>query len=168
MRSTDIQLLFAYNAWANRRLLDTAEQLSTAQFVGTIIVPHLGSARMILVHLLDAEWGWRLRLQDLPDPGPLVDAQFPTLATLRSYWEAEQVELQAFLASLTDADMDRVIRYGVEGRQRVRVMWHCLAHIVTHSAQHRSELAATLTELGYSPGDLDFSDYMLVQPAPDS
>lgn len=168
MRLTDIQLLFAYNTWATKRLLDTTEQLSHEQFLEQVIVPHLGSVRKMLVHLLDAEWIWRHLLHTSQVPELLVESQFPTLGSIRGFWETDRLAMQGFVASLTDADMDRIVRYESDGNQRVRVMWHCLTHVVNHSTQHRAELAATLTELGYSPGDLDFSVYMLEQPSPEA
>ncbi|MGH2491533.1 MAG: DinB family protein, partial [Candidatus Limnocylindria bacterium] len=38
-------------------------------------------------------------------------------------------------------------------------LWYFLVHMVTHSQQHRSESAQLLTQLGRSPGDVDFLDY---------
>ena len=38
-------------------------------------------------------------------------------------------------------------------------LWYYLLHMVTHSQQHRAESAQLLTQLGRSPGDIDFLDY---------
>ncbi|MCB0024762.1 MAG: hypothetical protein KDD91_17125, partial [Caldilinea sp.] len=47
------------------------------------------------------------------------------------------------------------------GRMRERVRWHCLLHVVNHGTYHRGETAALLTGLGHSPGELDFTVYLL-------
>jgi hypothetical protein len=40
-----------------------------------------------------------------------------------------------------------------------RPLWQCLAHVVNHGTQHRSEAAMVLTHWGQSPGELDLIYY---------
>jgi uncharacterized damage-inducible protein DinB len=39
-------------------------------------------------------------------------------------------------------------------------MWALMTQAIIHKTQHRSEIAFMVTQLGYSPGDLDFSRYV--------
>jgi uncharacterized damage-inducible protein DinB len=48
----------------------------------------------------------------------------------------------------------------MEGKSRISKVHHLLTHILYHSASHRSELAAYLTQCGHSPGDLEFLNYL--------
>jgi uncharacterized damage-inducible protein DinB len=69
--------------------------------------------------------------------------------------------MRDYLDSVDDAALASVVRYtNEEGIVRERILWHCLYHVVNHGTQHRSEAAAILTELGRSPGDVDFTFFL--------
>lgn len=160
MNLNDIQLLFDYNYWSNQLILRKASELSPDQLTQPTTFSW-GSLLGTLTHTLDSEYVWRTLLSNSKFMGRLVDKEsFPTLESLTSYWEKEQNAMVAYIHSLSDEDMDSIIRYEVEEGLRERVLWHCLVHVVNHGTQHRSECAAMLTDFGNSPGNIDFSLYM--------
>jgi len=57
MTKDDIQLLFEYDRWANRRVLRAVSALSTEQFTRDL-GGSFRSVRNTLVHILGGEWGW--------------------------------------------------------------------------------------------------------------
>src|SRR5262249_4928744 len=122
-----------------------------------------GGLHGTLLHILDAEWGWRMFLQnDNWSYAELNIADFPTLAALNKFWEQEEQRMRTYLATLSDADMEVHRYYTIEetGEKRDRILWHCLLHVVNYGTQHRSEAAALLTEYNCSPGDLDFTVFL--------
>jgi len=160
MNISDVQLLFDYNYWVNQLLLTKSAELSPEQLTQPTLFSW-GSLQGTLVHILDSEYVWRNILTHRRFTGRLTDSEtFPTLDALKTYWAQEEINMRTYLDSLQDSDMDSIVRYDVEEGERVRVMWHCLVHVVNHGTQHRSECAAMLTDLGHSPGSIDFSQYM--------
>lgn len=162
MNIQDLQTIYNYNYWANGRILSAAAKLSAAQFVA-IPASNGGSLRGTIVHILDAEYAWRMLLQHktLDHFRELQADDFPTVAALTERWREDEQSMRAWLATLTDADLDGVIRYTTdEGGTRERVLWHCLWHVVNHGTQHRSEAAAILTDQGCSPGGMDFTAFL--------
>lgn len=158
MNVADIQLLYAYNEWANRRILDTAETITPEQFVQPNDLG-LASLRGGLVHILDAEYGWFNFLFER-DRGWIKEEEFADLAGLRSRWEEQNEITRECLESLSDEDLTRVHTTEWEGREYRWVLWQALVHVVNHGTQHRSECAAVLTGFGHSPGDMDFTVFL--------
>jgi uncharacterized damage-inducible protein DinB len=157
---SDIQTLYDYNYWANQRIL--AAQVNQDQFVAQAAHSY-GSLRGTIVHVLDAEYAWRMLLQHktLDHFRELKEDDFPMVDALAERWREDEQSMRAWLATLTDADLEGIIRYTTdEGGTRERVLWHCLWHVVNHGTQHRSEAAAILSEYGYSPGGLDFTAFL--------
>ncbi len=158
MKSADIKLLYQYNEWANNRILDAAEKLSPEQLTQANDFGW-GSLRGALVHILDAEYGWRLYLSNRGE-GWIKEGDFSDLPAIRERWQAENRALWEYLNSLSDEDLDGRVGYEVKGGARHHILWHCLVHVVNHGTQHRSECAALLTSFGASPGDMDFTVFL--------
>jgi uncharacterized damage-inducible protein DinB len=160
MNPSDLQLLYQYNEWANHRILAATERLTLDQFVAPASYPY-GGVRGTLVHTLEAEFAWRTRLQYINDTfEDMLEPQFPAFERLKTRWEVEHIAMRDYLASLTDADTVRLVRYPVQAGYRERICWHIVVHMVNHGTQHRSETAAMLTDFGQSPGDLDFTMFL--------
>jgi uncharacterized damage-inducible protein DinB len=78
---------------------------------------------------------------------------FPDVATLAQAWHEDDAKMREWLDHIDDADL------GTTAFGTTRV-WMCLAHLLNHSTQHRSEAALILTHWGHSPGELDLTFYL--------
>jgi uncharacterized damage-inducible protein DinB len=161
MQAGDILNLYDYNYWANAQVLATAAMVSEAQFLAPASVSH-GSLRGTLVHILAAEWMWRVRCQEGLSPGGLLsEAALPSLAAIRSRWQSEEQAMRAYLTSLNDDDLAGFVGYTTtRGVPHHNKLWHLLVHLVNHGTQFRAEAAVLLTGYGHSPGDLDLIAYL--------
>jgi uncharacterized damage-inducible protein DinB len=109
MRQTDILELADFNYWANRKLLAACEQLTPDQWTSTRTNGNR-TLRGTLVHALDTEWSWRLRLQDPDARGEeMREEDFHTAAGLSEAWATDEGEMRSWLSTLTDEDLDRPV-----------------------------------------------------------
>jgi uncharacterized damage-inducible protein DinB len=162
MRIREIQTLYAYNEWANARLLATVERLPAEQFT-TAALDGI-NLRDRLVHILVTESIWLARWRGIKPESVDFPNDFPTLEALRTQWRKEQAQLVGYLATLHEDDLDRTLTYtNRNGTTYTFILWHLLLHAVNHGTQHRSEVALLLTTLGYSSGNLDFAEFVLEQ-----
>ncbi len=161
MKLGEINFLFSFNYWARDLILEQAARLSTRQLLEPHTYGH-GSLRNELVHILGAEWIWRVRCQEQRSPTTLLQFEdFPTVEHLQTQWQREEKNMLAYLGSLTEKALEEPVTYRrTGGETRKNVLWHLLLHIVNHGTEHRSQAAAELTAFGYSPGDLDLIHFL--------
>jgi uncharacterized damage-inducible protein DinB len=157
-----LQLLVDHLYWVNHRLLDAAARLDQATFVSSPTVASR-DLRATLVHELDVEWSWRMALEGRPPEAwssdvELVADDFPEVATLRERWAADEAEMRAWLASLTDDDLSATVHPGLS--RTARPLWQFVVHIVTHGAHQQADAAALLTAAGASPGEIGFLEFL--------
>jgi uncharacterized damage-inducible protein DinB len=163
MNTDYIRTLYDYNAWANERILETTAQLSPDQFLRQARTS-FDSVRDTLVHTLSAHWIWLSRWQGVSPRAMFNPGDYPTLESIRSRWTQIERETHAFVADLDDRKLDSIIEYiRTEGLPSAYPLWQLMVHQVNHATQHRSEVAALLTQFGHSPGDLDLIVYLYLQ-----
>jgi uncharacterized damage-inducible protein DinB len=152
-----ILALYEYNCWANARVLAAASRLTRDALFAPAVQSH-GSLRGTLVHILAVEWMWRMRCQTGSSPPRYIPAErFLDLESIRVAWAEEEKSMRNFLGGLGDAQLARPVRYtSRQGEPREDALWEVLVHVVNHGTQHRAEAGLRLTELGSSPGDVDF------------
>ena len=151
MTIDDIRFLFAFDRWATARVLAALDGIDEGTWTATQVVDERGLGG-ILVHHLGATQRWRHGLLEDGITAPREKEPLPSPAGLQSMWAAEWPAIDAWLAGMDDAWLQR-------DDEGVR-FWQMLAHVVNHGTQHRSEAAAILTQAGHSPGDLDMIDFV--------
>lgn len=124
-----------------------------------------GSLRGTLVHLVSTDWMWRQRVQDGTSPSRHIpEADLPTMQEISAFWQQEESLWKTYLAAMPADELYRMVRYtNTKGVQYENPLWEILLHLVNHGTQTRSEAAVALSQLGFSPGDLDFILYLRQQ-----
>ncbi|HLF25641.1 MAG TPA: DinB family protein [Anaerolineae bacterium] len=155
-----IRTLYAYNAWANGQILDTAAPLDPAQlFAGG--GASFDSIHATLVHTLGAQWLWLSRWQGVSPRAVLNPADFPDLGSIRARWEQVERDTQVFVDALDASSLGRIVEYtNTADQPNAYPLWQIMLHQVNHATQHRSEVALLLTQFGHSPGELDLLRYL--------
>jgi uncharacterized damage-inducible protein DinB len=153
MRVGDLETLYDYYYWATQKILAQAKQVTPEQWAGP---PPVGdrSLRETLVHMLDAERGWRQSWVGGTDFTPVDPVDYPDAASLAARWREEEVAMRAYLRSLSDDDLQGAF-YDYDAPDLALTLWQVIAHVSYHGMQHRSEAAMLLTHFGHSPGGID-------------
>ena len=155
MNTTGLQSFFAYNEWANARLLAATADLSNEQFTRDL-QSSFRSIRDTLSHIVAVEWVWLRRWKgESPSAGPDWAAS-PSRETLRNKLREVETERSAFLASLSDSDLMQPITYrNLKGEEWRYLLGDLLLHLVNHSTYHRGQITTMLRQVGITPPSTD-------------
>lgn len=159
MTVRDLEVLYDYAYWANRKLFDAMAQLAPESFTRPVAGSY-GSIRNTMVHVLSAEAGWLDRCGG-PRRGPRLDpADFPTVESVIEAWSRVEAHVRGFLASLADDDLVRHAEYATERSASVSMpLGELMQHAAMHGVHHRGQVALLLRELGVAPGNFDILFY---------
>jgi len=167
-KKDDIQLLFAYDRWANNRVLQAASALSDEQFTRDLG----GSFRSVqdtLLHIIGGEWGWLTYWKELfHSPGFLADLKkrrdamfdpsgFPNAAAVQLKWAEVEKEQTGFVNGLTEEALEKLLPFRTTQLKLVRLM----QHLANHSTYHRGQVATMMRQLGAEPLATDFHVFLV-------
>ena len=159
MTVKDLERMYDYGYWANRKLFNVISRLTPEQFTQEVAGSY-GSIRNTLVHTLSAEWGWLDRCGGASRGAALKAADYPTVQSLLERWEQVEQHMRDFLATLTDADLGRPIEFAIgSGPKHVMALGDLLHHGANHGVHHRGQVALLLRALGHVPGNFDILLY---------
>ena len=151
MTPAEVRTLFAYNRWANRRLLVASSLLSRDDFSRDLHAS-FGSVRGTLIHLIWGEGQWLQFWKDgsrAPDPDP---GEYTTVAELDAAWELIEQEELAFADGLTQERLAQTMTV----KEHEYTIGELVQHVLNHSTYHRGQVAVLLRQIGHRPPSTDF------------
>jgi uncharacterized damage-inducible protein DinB len=155
MNVDSIRALFAYNRWANRRLLEAVGELS-AEELDRDLRGSFESIKGTLRHLLWGERSW-LRYWREDDFGPaLASTEFPDLPSIVAGWDALEKEKDVFVRGLSDEKL-RAPRSVDEDEY---ILGELIQHALNHSTHHRGQVVLMLRQLGKTPPGTGFRQFL--------
>jgi uncharacterized damage-inducible protein DinB len=150
MEIAEIKELFAYNAWANRRMFDALAGLP-ADVYRRDVKCSFGSIHGTLAHIVGAERLWLSRWRGEPAT-MLKGSDVGSLAELRAMWDEVETERDKWLEGLTPAALEEEITItSSSGGRYVHGVRQTLQHVVDHSSYHRGQIVTMLRQLGVKP-----------------
>ncbi len=157
-----IRTLYAYNRWANHRVLESVGDLDKEEFTRDL-ESSFRSVRDTLAHILISEWLWLTRWHgSSPSHAdmPSFDG-FPNLESVRDRWGDVEAEYELFIDTLTEVQLGSDVSYkNTRGESFSHPLWQQMCHVPNHSSYHRGQVATMLRQLGKTPTNTDFIVFM--------
>jgi uncharacterized damage-inducible protein DinB len=167
MNKEDIQLLYEYDRWANRRVLQAASQLKLQDFTHDL-GGSFRSVRDTLVHIFGGEWIWlsywklescsvaalsdlRIRRDALFNP-----ELFPTFETVQRKWNEVEKQQSEFVSGIRDEQLEKKLPF----RSTELKLAHLMQHMANHSTYHRGQISLMMRQLKAEPSTTDFHVFL--------
>jgi uncharacterized damage-inducible protein DinB len=148
-------LLFQYNQWADRRMLDACSALTNEQFTRDL-GSSFRSVRDTMVHLYGAEWVWNERIHGRSPSSLVAGTGFPDLASVRAKLEEIDSYYLDYVTRITPQELERVIHYkSFAGDEFSNPIWQTLHQLTNHASYHRGQIVTLLRQLGAKPVTTD-------------
>jgi uncharacterized damage-inducible protein DinB len=152
MKPTDtLTTLFSHNLWANLRLLERCEALSSEQ-LGASISGTYGSIRDTLQHIVTAEQSYFSRISTGQRYNRTEDAPALTLAEMV---ESARTTGSGLIEWAPTVEADDTVQIDWDGTRRDVSKTILLTQAINHATEHRAQIMAIMTQLGIQPPNLD-------------
>jgi len=139
--------LYNYNAWANKRVIDT---LTRQNISDEKILTLMG-------HIVAAQFLWLHRIKGLPPAQVKLWGEYSLEKVTAMAEEAGELWLEFINANET---FDRELTYNnYVGDPYTNNVESIMIHLVNHCSYHRAQIAMLLRQKGFEPINTDFITY---------
>jgi uncharacterized damage-inducible protein DinB len=158
----DFASLFAYNRWANDKVLAACRHLTQAQFEAEP-VPGWPSVRSTVAHIALVTEGWLAGLAGKADDHPMTADDLVTVDDIQRLLERAYAIVDELLPVLSPLRLatPQLLQRG--GRSATLPPWAVMRHVVNHSTYHRGQVASKLKRFGVAQPDTDFIFWVFEQ-----
>jgi uncharacterized damage-inducible protein DinB len=153
--------LYDYSYWANRRYFNAAQALTAEQLISR--QGHSwDSVYRVLLHMMSSEWMWLERWNGNSPQGFLEPQDYPTLASIRQYWDGLETRMRAFIEAQSEESLEQAVGYTNTRGETFRLpLWQMMVHVANHNTHHRGELAAMFALLDAAHPEEEAVQYFL-------
>ena len=142
-----LQQYAAYNTWANKKILETANQLSEEQ-INKEIMSSFPSVYKTVLHLMEVEnvWWERLKLVEHTTLSGWFTGNFDELSKklleLSAQW-------QSWIQNANEVNISHVFAYQNSKKEQFKQpVYEMLMHLFNHQTFHRGQLVTMFRQLG--------------------
>jgi uncharacterized damage-inducible protein DinB len=151
----DLKSLFAYNRWADGRVVEACRALGAGQYEQSP-APGWASIRSTLVHVADATLIWARRIDDETVTARVTEDEVPTLDDAAAFLARGHDAFDRLLDALPPERLATVWSYrNLENQELSLPLWAVFRHVVNHATYHRGQIAAKFGRLGATPARTD-------------
>jgi uncharacterized damage-inducible protein DinB len=158
----DFTSLFAFNRWANAKMLDACRKLTPEQYAAEP-APGWAPVRFTVYHIAVVTDGWLRTLANDPDQSFPAEADVPTPDDAARLLERADRTLDSLLPTLTPDVLATPRTISRRGRTAVLPPWVVLRHVVNHTTYHRGQVASKLKRFGVQQAETDLVFWALEQ-----
>lgn len=141
-----LQQYASYNIWANKRIIEIANQLSDEQ-INKEIVSSFPSVYKTVLHLMEVENAWweRLKLFEHPAMSGWFTGNFDELS--KKWLELSQ-QWHTWIQNANEVNISHVFAYQNSKKEHFKQpVYEMLLHLFNHQSYHRGQLVTMFRQL---------------------
>jgi uncharacterized damage-inducible protein DinB len=162
----DLAALFAYNRWADARLLEACRSVPADRYAAEV-VPGWPSLRSTVAHLAGAADIWIRRFLGQDVTTFVAESDLPAVDDAARLLASAQERFERLVAGLTPEELAASLTYkNIKGQVMTAPRWAILRHVVNRATYHRGQAASKLKRLGVEPPVTDFILWAIEQAPP--
>jgi len=157
-----LQRMIDYHYWAQNKVWECIMPLTEEQMHHDPNYSR-GSIHDQLVHMYIVEWMWyRIIIHDVPkarEGWPNRD-DLKTREQIRAAWDTLEPLVRVFVETATEEQLNRYVMQPLMDPPPLSLTWEAIIYIVTHAADHRSQILQVIHQQGGKTVMQDFIRYV--------